>query len=52
MNISLTTIRNIAIALVIGFVGHSAVQGVGAGIDSASSSLEARSAVIDNATNQ
>lgn len=50
MNISLTAIRNLAIALVIGFVGHSAVQGVGAGIDSASSSIEARSAAIDAAT--
>ena len=50
MNISLTAIRSLAIALVIGFVGHSAVQGVGAGIDSASSSIEARSAVIDAAT--
>lgn len=50
MNISLTAIRNLAIALVIGFVGHSAVQGVGAGIDSASSSIEARSAVIDAVT--
>ena len=51
MNISLATIRNLAILLVIGFVCHSAIQGIGAGIDSASSNIEARHAMIENTVN-
>lgn len=50
MNISLDTIRNIAILLVIGFVTHSAIDGIGSGIDSATSNIDTRSAVIDAAT--
>ena len=51
MNISLDTIRNIAILLVIGFVTFSAIDGIGSGIDSATSSIDARTAVIDSAIN-
>ena len=50
MNISLTAIRNLAIALVIGFVGHSAIEGIGSGMDSVSNNIDARTAVIDAAT--
>lgn len=50
MNISLDTIRNIAILLVIGFVTHSAIDGIGSAIDSATSNIDTRSAVIDAAT--
>lgn len=51
MNISLSTIRNLAILLVIGFVTFSAIEGIGSGMDSATSSIEARTAVIDAAIN-
>lgn len=52
MNISLTTVRNLAVLLVICFVTHAGIQGIGSAMDSAHSNLDANNAKIEAIINQ